>query len=188
MRFFGKDYMKTIDRIYALYQSQGDKMYGENITQMQHAIQVAKLAENNNASDALIAAGLLHDIGHLLFNEQVVEWSINDKHEIIGATLLQGIFGEAVAEPVKLHVMAKRYLCGINEGYYEGLSVASRESLHLQGGSIGDSHKRSVFERNPYFDQAINLRNWDDEGKNTQDMDTDFSRYLGLLSSLELAA
>jgi [1-hydroxy-2-(trimethylamino)ethyl]phosphonate dioxygenase len=178
--------MKNIDKIYALYLTQADKMYGENITQMQHAIQVAKLAENNKSSDALIVAGLLHDIGHLLFNEQVAEWSINDRHEIIGATMLQNIFGEAVAEPVKLHVMAKRYLCGTNEGYYEGLSEASRESLQLQGGSIGDSHKRSVFERNPYFDQAINLRSWDDEGKNTQDNDTDFSRYLGLLKSLKL--
>lgn len=180
--------MDIIEKIHTLYTTQGNKPYGESISQLQHAIQVAKLAEKNNADEFLIAAALLHDIGHLLYSEEIIDWNLNDRHELLGASLLMDIFGDKVAEPVKLHVMAKRYLCGVDQGYNDGLSLASRESLQLQGGVIGDSHKRSIFERNPYFEQAISLRYWDDEGKNKEDSDIDFSRYIGLLSSLKLAA
>jgi predicted HD phosphohydrolase len=176
--------MKSIDDIWMLYQSQGSQPYGEDVSQLQHAVQVARLAEAHGASDTLIAAALLHDIGHLFYTEEVIGWQLNDRHEILGAGLLYKMFGEAVAEPVKLHVMAKRYLCGINHAYYDGLTSASKESLEVQGGPLDDSHKRSAFERNQYFEQAIELRYWDDEGKNPGDLNNDFKHFLPLLNSL----
>jgi len=176
--------MNSIDRIRKLYETHGASPYGEDISQVQHAVQVARLAELNNADDAMIAAALLHDIGHLMYSEELLDWEINDRHEVIGASLLRPVFGLAVAEPVKLHVMAKRYLCAIDPSYYEGLSDASRKSLELQGGAALDPHKKAFFERNPYFIQAIDLRLWDDEGKNSDDQNADFDAYVPLLRSL----
>lgn len=176
--------MNTVDRIRHLYETQGGKPYGEKVTQMQHAIQVATLAERNGARETLIVACLLHDIGHLLYSEEILHWNINDRHEMIAASLLKDIFGEQVSEPVKLHVMAKRYLCATDETYYDSLSPASKESLELQGGPMSDDHKLTLFERNPYFSQAIELRHWDDEGKDASNIDSDFSRYIPLLETL----
>lgn len=185
MTFFcGIPIMNVIDKIQRLYETQGSKPYGEEITQIQHSIQVAKIAESRHASDALIAAGLLHDIGHLLYDDKINDWKLNDRHEMLGASLLKSTFGKDVSEPVKLHVMAKRYLCGINDSYYEDLSEASKDSLALQGGPIIDRHKQHIFENNQYFDHALELRYWDDEGKDSEDLDSDFSRYIPLLKSL----
>lgn len=176
--------MNNIKKIQQLYDQHGSKSYGENISQLQHAVQVARLAEQNNASDALIAACLLHDIGHLLYNDEIMNWGINDQHEIIGAKLLKELFGYAVSEPVKLHVTAKRYMCTVSKGYCKGLSPASRESLLLQGGPLNNQQKINKFEHHSYFNDAIKLRYWDDEGKNEDDEDIDFSHYVPLLKSL----
>lgn len=177
--------MKSLDKIQILFESQGEKSYGEQLSQLQHGIQVAKIAESKNASDAMIAAGLLHDIGHLLYNDEIAKWELNDRHEMLGASLLKSVFGKDVAEPVKLHVMAKRYLCGVNNNYYEDLSEASKDSLELQGGAMRDVYKQNIFEHHPYFEQAVDLRYWDDEAKNPDDLDIDFFRYLPLLKSLQ---
>lgn len=176
--------MDPIQQILDLYRLYGNKPYGEKVSQIQHAVQVAKLAEKNNASEDLIAAALLHDIGHLLFNVSMAEMHLNDRHEILGAQLLNRWFGTGVSEPVKLHVMAKRYLCATNQGYYATLSPASKESLELQGGAMNDPRHFAAFERNPYFDQALDLRFWDDQGKSEMDKDTDLDRYIPLLYNL----
>ncbi len=180
--------MQALERIQTLYNNYGNKQYGEKISQLQHAIQCAKLAEQNHASDSLIAASLLHDIGHLLYNDEIATLNLNDRHETLGAQLLQNLFGSEVAQPVKLHVLAKRYLCSINQGYYEGLSEASKESLALQGGVLESASQKAAFEKHPCFEQALDLRHWDDEGKNEQDNDVDFSRYMPLLESLHQRA
>lgn len=178
--------MDPVNQLQSLFEKYGAKAYGERVTQLQHAVQCAKLAEKEHASDPMIAAALLHDVGHLLYNDEISIMQLNDRHEFLAAQLLERLFGQAVAEPVKLHVMAKRYLCGVNEGYYEGLSEASKESLRLQGGPLEVARQISAFERNTCFEEALDLRHWDDEGKDEHDTDDDFARYAPLLNGLLL--
>lgn len=178
--------MDPVNQLQCLFEKYGANAYGEYVTQSQHAVQCASLAEQSHACDAMIAAALLHDVGHLLYNDEITELQLNDRHEFLGAQLLGRLFGEAVAQPVKLHVMAKRYLCGVNDGYYEGLSEASKESLSLQGGPLEDSRQIIAFERNPFFEQALDLRHWDDEGKDKHHSDDDFARFVPLLNDLLL--
>jgi predicted HD phosphohydrolase len=62
---------------------------------------------------ALIAAALLHDIGHLVHDlgDNPAKHGVDDKHEELGQAWLQNWFGPEVTQPVRLHVAAKRYLC-----------------------------------------------------------------------------
>ena len=53
--------------IETLFERHGAIEYdGEGVTQLEHALQGAYLAEQEGASDALITATLLHDLGLLL--------------------------------------------------------------------------------------------------------------------------
>jgi predicted HD phosphohydrolase len=136
------------------------------VTQLEHALQTATLARENSASDQLITAALLHDIGHLLHdlpNDAPLK-GIDDVHENKAAVFLRKYFPEAVTEPVRLHVMAKRYLSSTEETYYSLLSEPSKQSLVLQGGLMS-SAEVSAFEQNPFFSDAVMLRKWDDQAK-----------------------
>ena len=163
--------METKDDIIAdilkLFNDKGHSEYGgEAVTQLEHALQTATLARENNASDQLITAALLHDIGHLLHelpNDAPLK-GIDDLHENKAAVFLRKYFPEAVTEPVRLHVMAKRYLSSTEETYYSLLSEPSKQSLVLQGGLMS-SAEVSAFEQNPFFSDAVMLRKWDDQAK-----------------------
>src|SRR5271156_5702879 len=110
--------LSTLEDIERLYAARGGLSYGEGVTQTEHALQCAGLAQAAGASPSLVAAALLHDIGHLLQHEQeAAEFSVDDRHEAAGAEALAGLFGEAVWRPVALHVAAKRYLCRVEPGY-----------------------------------------------------------------------
>jgi len=150
-----------------LFNDKGHSEYGgEAVTQLEHALQTATLARENNASDQLITAALLHDIGHLLHelpNDAPLK-GIDDVHENKAAIFLRKYFPEAVTEPVRLHVMAKRYLSSTEETYYSLLSEPSKQSLVLQGGLMS-SAEVSAFEQNPFFSDAVKLRKWDDQAK-----------------------
>ena len=150
-----------------LFNDKGHSEYGgEAVTQLEHALQTATLARENNASDQLISASLLHDIGHLLHdlpNDAPLK-GIDDVHENKAAVFLRKYFPEAVTEPVRLHVMAKRYLSSTEETYYSLLSEPSKQSLVLQGGLMS-SAEVSAFEQNPFFSDAVKLRKWDDQAK-----------------------
>ena len=58
--------MSALDDIRAVFAKRGGDTYGEGVSQLEHALQCAACAERDGASPALIAATLLHDIGHLL--------------------------------------------------------------------------------------------------------------------------
>ncbi len=156
-----------ITDILQLFNEKGHSEYGgEAVTQLEHALQTATLARENNASDQLITAALLHDIGHLLHdlpNDAPLK-GIDDVHENKAAVFLRKYFPEAVTEPVRLHVMAKRYLSSTEETYYSLLSEPSKQSLVLQGGLMS-SIEVSSFEQNPFFSDAVKLRKWDDQAK-----------------------
>jgi phosphonate degradation associated HDIG domain protein len=155
-----------VDRLLQLFADQGQGAYfGEAVTQTEHALQTAQRAAESGADNALIAAALLHDIGHLLHGlpEDIAEQGIDGRHEEAGALWLARCFGPAVADPVRLHVAAKRYLC-TDPAYLAGLSSASRRSLRLQGGPFSVEEARR-FEQEPFWQAAVALRCWDDAAK-----------------------
>lgn len=149
-----------------LFEDKGTLSYGERINQIEHALQCATLAVRDGASQQLVIAAMLHDIGHLLHRDaaQAYEAGVDDVHEAIGARHLARAFGPAVSEPVALHVQAKRFLCAREPGYFEGLSLTSRRTLEMQGGPMTRAQAQT-FEQLPYAMDAVSLRRWDDEGK-----------------------
>ena len=158
--------MAVIGAITQAFAKRGHEGYGEGVTQLDHALQCALCAERDGASEALIAATLLHDIGHMLHDlpEDVAEQGIDTQHESLGSAWLSQYFGPEVSEPVRLHVEAKRYLAAVEPGYYGRLSEASILSLKLQGG-VFTSEEAKRFEELPFARDAVKLRRWDEEGK-----------------------
>ncbi|QDT76760.1 HD domain protein [Gimesia maris] len=161
------DPAEIIAEIRLRFQEKGANMYaGEAISQTEHALQAAFAAEQAGESAELIVAALLHDIGHLLHkhDEDCATQGIDDLHERIGAQWLNRYFPKDVTEPIRLHVAAKRYRCATDAEYASRLSPASVLSLQLQGGPF-DSAEQMEFERNPWSQEALRLRNWDEAAK-----------------------
>jgi len=157
----------VIDRIFTLFRENGQGAYfGEAVTETEHALQSAHLAEQSGAAPGLIAAALLHDLGHLLHGlpEDIAEHGIDGRHEEGGAAWLKRYFGPTVVGPVRLHVAAKRYLCAVEPDYHAGLSEASQRSLRLQGGPMSPEEV-CRFEQEPSFRSAVAVRRWDDGAK-----------------------
>ena len=160
--------MSDLDELFELYQSPAARrMYDEDVTELDHALQAAALARAEDAPDHLVAAALLHDIGHLVANDNVsLDEELTDdfKHERIGARYLTRWFGPEVTAPVALHVAAKRYLCAVEGTYLAGLSASSVRSLRLQGGPMNDV-EATAFEQRPHHRGATLVRQWDDRVK-----------------------
>lgn len=145
----------------------GQAKYGaEAVSQLAHALQCATLAEQQDSSPALISACLLHDLGHLLHNlgENVANRGVDDRHEYRAMPVLRTLFPATVTESIRLHVEAKRYLCAVDDGYWHDLSPASKRSLELQGG-IFTPVEAAAFIEQPYAQDAVRLRQWDDLAK-----------------------
>jgi phosphonate degradation associated HDIG domain protein len=174
-----------IDRIFDLYERFGSLRYGEDATQLQHALQVAELARRSGCTSALIAAALLHDVGQLMDDagNAAETRAVDAHHEIGGATLLAAHFPAGVSEPVRLHVAAKRYLCAVEPAYLENLSRASRLSLKFQGGPMTPDEIRE-FQSEPAHADAVTLRRFDDIGKQPDWNPPDLASYRALLASL----
>jgi len=159
--------MSLAAEILAIYQARGTPAYfGERVSMTAHALQAAHFAQAEQAAETLIVAALLHDIGHLLEQppDAIEDWTLDARHEERGARWLANHFAAAVAEPVRLHVAAKRYLCARDAGYRARLSPASVHTLKLQGGPMS-AHEIGAFERERFWQQALRLRRWDDQGK-----------------------
>ena len=145
----------------------GQKFHYEEVTQLEHALQCAALAEAANVGHTLITSALLHDIGHLLVDEEDDQEGMMGRdsyHEETGADFLAMFFPPQVTDPIRLHVPAKRYLCTMNNDYLDSLSEASRQSLAVQGGKMSPQEKIR-FEKNPDLNDALRLRIWDDQAK-----------------------
>jgi phosphonate degradation associated HDIG domain protein len=156
----------NVDEIIDLYERRGAKMYGsEAVNQTEHALQCAMLAAEGGASAELIAAAFLHDVGHLIAElPHCLERESDDVHQYLAIPFLRGTFADAVLEPIRLHVDAKRYLCKVERGYWVELSPASKHSLSLQGGTF-DAITADRFLSRPFAWDAIRLRRWDDLAK-----------------------
>jgi len=175
----------TRDRIRALFEGHGAAWYGgEAVTQTEHALQCARLAERAGEPPAVILAALLHDVGHLTMAESQ---AVDMRHQDAGASALAGCVGEDVIEMVRLHVAAKRYLCAVDRDYWSGLSQASRDSLVLQGGPY-DAIQAEAFAARPHARAAVRLRRYDDLAKVPGLATPPLGHYLEMLGGWKRAA
>jgi phosphonate degradation associated HDIG domain protein len=172
--------------IAALFASEGAADYlGEPVTQASHMLQAAALAERAGASGPLVAAALLHDVGHFtgtITGNDLMRGTDN-RHSDQGAAWLAQWFGPEVTEPVRLHVAAKRYLCATEAGYEARLSPASVYTLGVQGGPMGPD-EAAAFAAGPYAQDACRVRRWDDEAKDPAIEPLPFEHFAALLKGL----
>ena len=195
--------MTAVEVIGELFAGPGARDYlGEPVTIGEHMLQAGALAEAAGADSPLVAAALLHDIGHLL-SEKANEPSgglgpppqaarpagssppenTDTRHGEAGARWLSQWFGEAVTEPVRLHVAAKRYLCADEEGYLGLLSAESVRTLSLQGGPM-TAAEAATFEALPHARDAVAVRRWDDQAKDPAATAPGFAHFAPLLEAL----
>lgn len=177
---------RSIDEVLAQYERWGTSRYDEEILQLDHALQTAALARADGAADSIVAAALLHDVGHLLDLADGGghrDRTIDQRHEARGAAWLAGLFPPTVTAPIALHVRAKRYRVTVGPAYAEVLSPGSTASLVRQGGPM-DAAEVTAFEANPGWEDAVALRAWDDRAKVDGLVVPDLASYRGLLESL----
>jgi phosphonate degradation associated HDIG domain protein len=191
--------MSPVDAISELFASEGAADYlGEPVTVAAHLLQAGARAEADGAPPALVAAALLHDVGHLRGADadvHAVELSgrelmagHDNNHGDRGAQWLSAQrFPVSVTEPIRLHVAAKRYLCATEPSYFGQLSEASVYTLSVQGGLMTDAEARQ-FGREPHAADAIAVRRWDDQAKDPSADVPDFDHYRRLLASLLITA
>jgi phosphonate degradation associated HDIG domain protein len=157
----------SIADIRRLFAAHGHVEYaGEGVSQLEHALQAGRLAEEAGAPVELVTAAFLHDLGHLLNlqGETPTARGIDDRHQYFAIPFLRPLFPPAVIEPIRLHVDAKRALCALEPGYHEALSEDSKRSLVLQGG-IYSPVEAGDFAARPHARDAMRLRRWDDAAK-----------------------
>lgn len=180
----------TLSQIQHLLELRGQQQYGmEAISQLEHALQCAQLSEQAGETSETVAACLLHDLGHLLAAERdgLAEHNTaeDDLHQYMALPFLRGLFSDAVLEPIRLHVDAKRYLCLIDRNYHNTLSPASQHSLNLQGGVFGET-EASEFIAQPFAAEAVRLRRYDDLAKVPEKNTPALHHYLEILRHLSL--
>jgi predicted HD phosphohydrolase len=221
--------MTAVQEIGELFAGPGARDYlGEPVTIGVHMRQAGALAEAAGADRPLVAAALLHDIGHLRL-ESVQRHSdqphsdqrhsdqphsdqrhsdqrhsdqrhsdqrhsdqrhsdqrhSDQRHGEAGARWLSRWFGEAVTEPVRLHVAAKRYLCAVEPGYFGLLSGESVRTLARQGGAM-TPEEVAAFEALPHARDAVAVRRWDDQAKDPAITPPAFAHFAPLLQALVL--
>ncbi len=169
-----------------IFDRRGDDEYlGEPVTMSAHMLQCAQFAEKNGDKPEVVVAALLHDIGH--FTSEFGSFSMSDTedryHEEAGAKLLQPFFPDLVIDCIRFHVPAKRYLCCVDPGYYDALSVASVHSLKLQGGPMSRDEAEQ-FESNANVDAIVKVRRYDDRAKIPDHPTPDFHHYAPLVQQV----
>jgi phosphonate degradation associated HDIG domain protein len=155
-----------LDEVFGLLKERGAQQYGrEAVTQLDHALQCAHLAEQQGETPATITAALLHDIGHLVREaRRTDDPERDDLHQFMALRFLRGLFPDAVLQPIRWHVDAKRYLCQAEAGYFETLSPASVQSLKGQGGVFNEA-QAAAFLQQPFAAEGVRLRRYDDLAK-----------------------
>ena len=172
--------MRIVDEVMNLLAGPGREAYlGEQVSQAEHALQAAWLAERDGAPDSLVISALLHDVGHLVLGalEDVAHRGIDAHHEDAGAAWLDKHFGPEVTGPARLHVAAKRYLCTVESDYFGKLAPDSVRSLKLQGGLMSPDEVET-FRRHPQQAEAVRLRRYDEAAKDPQAATPDFDHFL----------
>jgi [1-hydroxy-2-(trimethylamino)ethyl]phosphonate dioxygenase len=172
-----------VDEIAELFADRGTEAYlGEQVSIAEHMLQTADAAVRGDASANLVAAALLHDVGHLVHTmaTDAADHGIDTVHEEVGARWLSRAFPDGVTAPIRLHVAAKRYLCATSAEYSAVLSPASVHSLVLQGGPMTPA-EIVAFQSLDHWSDAVRVRRWDDEGKVAGRAVASFEHYRPLL-------
>lgn len=145
----------------------------EVVSQLDHALQCADLAEGAGADEALVLASLLHDAGRFAADPALVADKARSAappaagargHHDVGADLIAPWVPERAAWCVRMHADAKRYLCATDAGYHALLSPASQRTLVMQGG-VMTSAEEAAFAAHRWVADAVALRRWDDQAK-----------------------
>lgn len=176
----------SVEDVLHLLHTQGQARYGqERVSQLEHALQCAQLAEQADCSPALVVACLLHDLGHLVARRRDGSGppDVDDVHQYLALPFLRGLLPQSVLEPIRLHVDAKRYLCRIEPSYWDGLSPASKHSLELQGGIFDEAAARAFFAET-HAEDAVLLRRFDDLAKEPGRKTPPLAYYADVLRSL----
>ena len=175
--------MQIIDKIILNFKNNKSLYIGEKVTMSEHMIQTAMLAEKAKCNDNLICSSLLHDYGHFILEDpnELIKLNIDGQHENIGYEYLKSFFKKEIIEPIKYHVLAKRYLAN-DKKYFNLLSEASKTSLKLQGGVL-NQEGCNKFETQEYFKPSILLRKFDEAAKRTDLKMKSIHDYQKLLTS-----
>jgi predicted HD phosphohydrolase len=175
--------MHILDKIISNFKNSNSLYIGEKITMSEHMIQTAMLAEKAKSKDDLVCSCLLHDYGHFIIEnpDRLVENEKDGEHESIGYEYLKTFFNKEIVEPIKYHVLAKRYLAR-SKKYFDFLSEASRTSLKLQGGVLSDKESKK-FEKKEYFKNSVLVRKFDEAAKKTNIKMKSIDSYKSLLKS-----
>ena len=173
--------MDIVDKIVSNFKNNNSLYIGENVTIAEHMIQSAMMAEKSKSNNNLVCACLLHDYGHFILDnpDELVRKKQDGKHEEIGYEYLKKFFKKEIVEPIKHHVIAKRYLAR-DKKYFDRLSEASVVSLELQGGVL-DTKEAKLFESQEFFKEAIMLRKFDEAAKKVGVKIKDIIQYKDLL-------
>lgn len=159
--------MNSVDEVFELLALGGGCAYfGEPVSQLEHALQAAWFIQRGGGEDTLIAAALLHDLGHLMHSqgEDAAARGLDTQHEELGVEALGEHLPASVLDPIRLHVAAKRFLCATEPSYLAALSPASVESLALQGGPMSGA-ETDAFLALTHAREALKLRRADDAAK-----------------------
>ena len=175
--------MDIVDKIVSNFKNNNSLYIGENVTIAEHMIQSAMMAEKSKSNNNLVCACLLHDYGHFILDnpDELVRKKQDGKHEEIGYEYLKKFFKKEIVEPIKHHVIAKRYLAR-DKKYFDRLSEASVVSLELQGGVL-DTKEAKLFENQEFFKEAIMLRKFDETAKKIGVKIKDIIQYKDLLKT-----
>jgi phosphonate degradation associated HDIG domain protein len=150
-----------------LFDSEGGREYlGEQVSMAQHMLQAGAAARRAGARRELVVAAVVHDVGHFtgVVHGRDLMRGTDNHHDEVAASWLGAWFGPGVTEPVRLHVLAKRYLCAVDSAYFEQLSNASKRTMEVQGGPMSP-REAEEFSLQPYAAEAVELRRWDDQAK-----------------------
>ena len=183
------DILERIEHWFALHGATSyEGKRHESVSALAHALQCAQLAEDARADSQLVAAALLHDVGHFVaINEVGAMADVDDAHELRGVAVLVRDLPPAVVEPIRLHVAAKRYLTATEPAYLRGLSPASVHSLAQQGGPLRGG-EIARFEAQPFAEDAVRLRRWDDLAKTPGRATPGLDYYLAVLDEVRVPA
>ena len=134
----------TVKQLFAFLDAQGHGDYlGEAVSQLEHSLQCAYSAVEAKADHETIIGALLHDVGRFIPQADKMPAMIapdgkmvgRASHEVLGERYLGQLgFSDKVCQLVGAHVMAKRYLTAVVDGYWESLSPSSKTTLKYQVG------------------------------------------------------
>ncbi len=178
-----------VDFIGDIFARRGAESYlGERVSMSQHMLQAAQLAQQAGADEPVIVSALLHDIGHYTneFPDDALARGTDNLHEEAGARVLAPFFPRAVTDPIRHHVAAKRYLCATDPAYFDQLSDASVHTLNLQGGPM-TADEVSLFAKEPNLDAILQVRIWDDQGKDPTIKTPPFEHYAPMIARVVAA-